>query len=336
MKETTKRAKHPLFMLKHSNVRTFEEWRNLWLKNSDIDVRIGLIHKLGTSDDYFYNDGKKVVLFLLDVADGYNHQSTLTNPDGAASSAGVWDARNLMKIATKAFSVLCARVFSRAGEIFPNSYSTTLEWIIEDKDLLEKIVWFFRINGDKYCTIHNYDPGAESRYDNANKQGMKSKLEQGSVRGFLTKLVLLGGWKSEHDSDQQFSERLFSLRPYLIEVMNHLGLLHMLTHRQLDGMSRKKLKEMAMRQTLLLPRATNGDGRYRAPKTIEEAVLGGSKAAQVLAIQRVSAPERLRLARSYRKSLQEVEAKKKERQLEEIARTEQLLAAQKKQLLGSS
>ncbi|MFY9493391.1 MAG: hypothetical protein WAP55_02870 [Minisyncoccia bacterium] len=194
-------------------------------------------------------------------------------------------------IARKAFETIINAVFknrSKGGD--PPSWL----WLVERPELVDKILWFFRVDEDESRIRNAYSHGVETVYGEI----VHAFLVKFAMQGW--KLMYFGKYESDHDRaiQQQLRER----RPRFIEVLWGIGELERLLDRdcELDEACMAKLEELAFRQGLQLPTekkdqfGISWDLSYRKPTSLAEAHYGGSMPAIVLTHRRIVAEEQKR------------------------------------------
>lgn len=288
--------KHPLMEFVPTTINSSEEWLARWNGTPYLDERLGLLHSLTAKSGW--RAESNLVSLLLSVADGYAYDSTFASRSSAFLGYNKATVKNRKAIAEKAFSTLCLRFFKDDAESYEEP---SWWWMLKDEALFQKVLWFLRPSIWS-TSLHNGGRICEDSNDH----------QVGIFRTFVRKFAHLG-WKFPHSKphwDEQTTkavkQRLVAARPRLIDILLGLRELGWLNKQEidLDAQSIKKLTEIALSSNLPLPttQASRTDDSYRKPKSLEEAVLGGSVAAEILLLHRVRQKERERIARQYKAS----------------------------------
>lgn len=299
--QTPEPPQHPLLAIKPRQHRSFEEWLAAWnVAGDQMGTRLGLLHEVTTNQNCWIP--YRMVRFLLDIADGHRDGGVLTSREENARLDRSEYPELRQAIARKAFSVLYLKFFRCEKE---GSRTYPLWWsILHNDELCRKVLHFFR-------------PESNGLRNLGRAAWRQNEHEREAVIGFLRSFCRLG-WDTRefyellNDVDDGVRKRLAALRPKFVEVLNELGELRWLvedTARELDTASLAKLKEIAFRKDLFFPHEniTQSTNRRR-PRTLREAVLGGSEAAAVLLIYGVRKGERRKFHARYAKSHRESEA----------------------------
>jgi len=314
-------AKHPLMEFRPRSFDTFEAWLARWRETEYLAEKLGLLHVM--MDDRSWWVMKEALLFLLSIADGYADDSNFVTSRFESSSPSAKDRK---KIAEKAFGVLCERFFK--GDTRDNKHSWL--WALTDEDLFNKILWFLR-SGD-FSWTGNYRP---IKFDIHNHQ-------QDIFRAFLKEFARLG-WRTNNSHERQWGDdatretvksRLKAARPRLVEVLGALGELSWLNRQELDDASLKKLTEMAMADNHFFPsdNASSCLEALRKPISLEEAVLGGSVAAQVVLLHGIREKERARINALFEESRRRLREQKRQRELASLTKKQGELAQRAEEL----
>lgn len=326
-------VKHPLLEFVPAIFNSFEEWLAKWNTATYLAEKLGLLHSL-TIEKSWWNE-ERLVSFLLGVADGcddYCNFRVDKESGGYNNTYMIDNAEKRKNIAEKAFSVLCLKFFKDgAGNEKPLWW-----WMLENETLFRKVLWFLRL-----------DDGYRRRLFNRHLIGTDdSNNHQKEVfRVFVDKFARLG-WKfhsmSERHHDEKTDElvrnRLVASRPQFIEILYELGELNWLNGQELDTASLKKLTKLALDQDLNLPRTNvyDSSSSYRKPISLEEAVLGGSVAAQIVLLHRIRENEQKRINALYEESKRQQQSKERQLQLNEVEAQRRKLEQKAKKLIESS
>lgn len=265
-----------------------EAWRHYWNQFRDngfavIEVQKGLLYS-GLDPD---NWDVKQIYFFLDLADGHMDSWSFVceGEDDPICRPEIIKTRQ--ELSACAFHVLCSKFF-RKPEPASELRRKWDYFIFEHQKILPKLLWFLR-----------RDELWDSRFLNFRPNG---NHEHQRVAEFA--LDLCTHWlNKKHFRDS---------RPQLVEILDGLGKLDTLFNEReypLDWPSMVKLRELALDRPLNLPAADVGNVR-RLPRNLEEAVLGGSKAARFLQLLLISNHARNANKRIQRRTerLREIEA----------------------------
>lgn len=297
---------HPLMVCHLKEIESFQQWKDRWDAAEFIKEKLGLLHCLAGGG----RDGglsKDAASFALEVADGYRYAANFGENAGTYQEA-------LQGIAKKAMAVLCAK-------FFPHDL-----WIdvITDHGLFDKVLWFLR--DDRLGYPYNYCPLGRCLPES----------HHCILDAFVYDFAKLG-WEY-HDVVARYSirlspddeRRIISARPRFIRILDAIRKLGWLNRSeiQLDRPSIAKLTQLAMEKKCYLPPASvdEDSDNLRPPATLEEALLGGSVAAQIVILNRVRRQETARLKRMFRQSLKQQKANDRARRLAELQRQQQELS----------
>lgn len=279
--------------------KSFDDWRKKWDRMTDYAEKIGWIHSLTINDNCW--EPQLTIPFLCSISDGYLLEHNFVAP-GEEEKPGINVLRLRHEIALKALNVLCSNFFKDQSKWL---------WTVEHQSVRDAIVQFFW--DENSLEVKNF-----ARWDKENHQ-------QTLLHKFLLDLVILGwhhagkfkryGWSFvKHD---EVTKEMRALRPIFIEFLNHLGRLEWLLNQDLDTASLKKLKDIALRSDLTIPRESVDQQSIRKPKNLEQAALGGSGAARVLLLYRIQSSESERLSKLYEVSEELHNLKQQENRLKE-------------------
>ena len=268
--------------------------------------KLGLLHSL-TSKNGWWSEEPELVSLLLSVADGCADESFVDVRNYHLYGPQT-EAESRRSIAKKAFSVLCLKFF-RSSE---RNREPLWWWMLQHEVLFQKVLWFLRLRSGGSNRLCNCNCICDSSSDH----------QQGIFRNFLREFSRLG-WdfrcpesrrRLDEKAKRLVKQRLVAARPQLIDVLSELGELNWLNGKdlELDVKSIEKLTEMALGNSLFLPpeKVSDGFNSLGEPKNLEQAVLGGSVAAQVVLLHQIKEKERRRINALYEAS----ERRRQERQ----------------------
>jgi hypothetical protein len=324
--------KHPLLEFTPKTFHSFEEWLQRWNGTDFLAEKLGLMHSLTAINSWFQQD-PELVSFLLRTADSYDYESKFVTQEEQGYGFRKPESSKARKaIAEKAFGVLCLKFFrddNKGGE------RPLWWWMLKEDILFQRVLWFFRknIHGDiENCRILHYD-------------GTSIEHQKGILQEFLRSFARLG-WKFHSFSDRGYNEdidkpigdRLIASRPQSIDILCELKELYWLNSQELDSASLKKLTEMALSANLHLPPidVNSYHGSCRKPVSLEEAVLGGSIAAQVVLLHKIREKEKKRMNALYEESRQQWETSNRQLELDRVEAQRRELDRKAKELAGSS
>lgn len=289
---------HPLASVRET-ISTWTHWKEQWGATMIAEHKLILLH-YGFTIDGSTGDCIDRICFYLDVANGHtsslnfrlsDEQAGWTNTRFLDERMSWSDVRQ--SIARKAFEMVANTLFknrTKGSGDYP-SWS----WIVGYPELLDKVLWFFRVNDELRIDNLPYAYGGE--------EGVYSKI----THTFLAELANLA-WMFSHfgkytgKSDHAIQEQLAARRPKFIEILCGIGELGRLFDQQykLDKACMAKLEELAFRRKLWLPTEEKGPrgsfwrDAHRKPATLAEAHYGGSMPAIVLTHRRIVAQEQER------------------------------------------
>lgn len=248
----------------------FASWLEKWNEVIDLDAALGLLHALmapNRSDRFWENELQRVSLvnFLLDIADRW-----VGYPSGPRDS-----------LSHKALQVLCEKFF-KFEEGGPGCGSSRYfwDWILTREDVCEKILWFFRLEDESGSNIYNC-PRTHG-YQNTSQGKVMAKF----LFDFSASVWMMQDLERGKSLDISSQRRVWfvKMRPRIIDILIHLGRLDWLHGKNLDPASLLRLNAIAMGRKLSLPPNYVGVICFRKPETLDEAVLGGSVAANTLVL----------------------------------------------------
>lgn len=305
--------KHPLMEFVPIVFNSFEEWLAKWNGTNYLAEKLGLLHSLTTKNGWWLES--ELVSLLLSVADGYANESFVVDGSYNLYGGQPAEAESRKSIANKAFSVLCLKFFRKGKNEEPLWW-----WMLEHEVLFQKVLWFLRPRPGGLNCLYNRGSVWDSSSDH----------QQEIFRNFLRKFSRLG-WdfhcpESRRHWDEKAmdlaKQRLVATRPQLIDVLRELGELNWLNGRdmELDAESVKRLTEMALSDSLFLPpeKVSDGHNSLREPKDLEEAVLGGSVAAQIVLLHQIKENKRRCISILYEASVRQREDQQKAAELVDI------------------
>lgn len=318
--KSNKEPTHPLLGFTPTDFNSFEEWLEKWNGTTRLAERLGLLHSLIEGGWWAK---RELVSLFLEVADGYDHESNFVVHKEYDAYNRI--AKSRKSIAEKAFAVLCLRFFKEGKEYGNPSWW----WMLEDEILFNKVLWFLgrseNQRGLRDCCFGSTDAG---------------KHQHEVFRVFTRKFVRLG-WEfrsmSERHWDSSANEpvkkRLVAARPQFIDILCALGELNWLDGKELDAASLKKLTQMALEESVSLPpEKVFESGSYRKPRSLEEAILGGSVAARIVFLHRICEKERKRIKALYEESRRQQQDVDRQRELAKLKQQREALERKAEEL----
>ena len=140
---------HPLLTKELKGIETWEEWLDLWNRNTSFEGAVGLLHYCPLDR----GASSAAVCFCLDVAYGFTAASELRNPGDHMLRQNYpiysmlfkdriefLEARRL--VAKKAWEVLCNKFFHNTSK---NSRCPSWWDNVKKIEVLQKVLWFFRV-----------------------------------------------------------------------------------------------------------------------------------------------------------------------------------------------
>lgn len=319
-------AKHPLMEFVPIVFNSFEEWLARWNETNYLAEKLGLLHSLTTKNGWWSKP--ELVLLLLSVADGYTDES-FSDDRNYDPYRQRTEAESRKSIAKKAFSVLSLKFFQSERNEEPLWW-----WGLEHEVLFQKVLWFLRPRLGGLNRLYNCSCICDSSSDH----------QQGIFRNFLREFSRLGWNFRCPESRQRWDEktrasveqRLVAARPQFIDVLRELGELNWLNGKdlELDAKSVKKLTEMALGDSLFLPleKISDSFSSLRKPKNLEEAVLGGSIAAQIVLLHQIKEDKRRRISVLYEASVRQRQNQQRVAELDDIEKKRRELDERTKDL----
>lgn len=296
-KKQEERVVHPLMEKEISFIGSWREWKELWGKTTQADILHSLLH-FGFAVPV---DGEEEwvdrILLYLNIADDHEsygfvkgpiqedriHQQILVGGEKIESFSQLRSV-----LSHKAFQMLCQNFLKDTKD---GRYEDVPSWVatIADPGVLEKILWFFRLDHEgNFINLRLY-----------RSEDHHSAIAKEFIRGlckFAWTCENSGLWGREGIREET-KEILRKNRPNMIMLLCGLGRLDLLLDiekYELDKSCLQRLEELATSFDLYLPSNTSWMNERRIPRTIEEACLGDSQAAQVLLILRVKQAEKER------------------------------------------
>ena len=318
-------SKHPLLGFVPATFNSFEEWLAGWNGNTYLDRKLGLLHSLTTEGGWW--NKPELVSFLLEVADGYCSDCNFivsSEKEGYCNNGSI-NAKNRQAIAEKAFGVLCMKFFKGGAEYEIASWW----WMLKNESLFQKTLWFLRPQKVFDKRLYNCE----------HIHSIPLGHHQEVFRIFLRRFARLG-WNFRSIRERHWDEeieglisgRLVASRPQFIDILHELNDLTWLNGQELDPASLSKLTEMALSEEYDLPSPDVDSPGYRKPINLQEAVLGGSIAAQVVLLYRIRNREQLRINALFEKSRRRQKTQAERLELVELENQRQELAKRKREL----
>lgn len=321
-------VKHPLMEFVPITFNLFEEWLAEWNGTKYLAEKLGLLHSLADEKDW-WSEKAELISFLLSIADGWAIESFADRGCYTSHGGQLTKAEGRKSIAKKAFSVLCLKFFRSGKNEEPSWW-----WMLKHEILFQKVLWFLRRKPGKFKRLHN----CSSIWDSNNDHQL------GIYCDFLRKFSRLG-WEFrcpesrrrwDEETRELVNQRLVKARPQFIDILRELGELDWLNGKEieLDVESIEKLTEMALGENFFLPpeNASDGFNHLREPRSIEEAVLGGSITAEVVVLHQIKERERGRIRALYEASKKQLEEKQRIEELASIEKQENDLIIRKESI----
>lgn len=324
---------HPLlgFVPEELESGEFTTWLEMWTSTRFKHDKLGLIHLLTLPDCHWWHK-PELISVLLETADGHRigeYEFKTAEEKDRSWNSNPQAAKNRLIIAQKAFSVLCMRFFRKParGDGIPMWW-----WMLNNKELFCKVLWFLR-QDEKH--MRNY---SDSDLEYAHSPAERDQLE--SFRAFLLDFARLA-WELEFPRDwkrwegealEDIKARLIAARPQFVDVFCATRNLGWLNYQELDRPTVKKLTQVAFGQSLSFPHSEHWGSEFRKPKTLQEAVFGGSVAAQVVVLWPIRKREKARLEKARRENMRRQQALARRAELAELARKRADLEKQTKEL----
>lgn len=295
---TAEKPLHPLRSRQLKLIGEWKDWLALWETEIHAERLVELLH-IGFRVQYReYEEAEQQFLLYLALADGH------TEPIGSWEELRAdtmsyttfgpnqnW-AKIRQQIAQKAFKELCRSLFENTTER-PEGPPSWVQPLVRFPRVFDAILTLF-------LPIDTFEPTLR----NLPRERKGHDCETAGT--FLRKLSILA-WKPDtledygYDADQRktFHER----RPQFVRILAGLGELRLFSegHRfvklELDEKDCEMLEKIALGTKLDLPTPPNWSSEHRLPETLEEAVAGGSRAAQLLLIERAAGRQKKRFAK---------------------------------------
>lgn len=235
------------------------------------------------------------LLFYLSAADGWNNHCLLERPgdkDIQYDLGLTTEGRTIRKspsglrqqLARKAFDMLCLNFFNLELKQYRDGHNTEWERIVFSEKFLPQLINFFRVEQEKY--------GDDFIIRNLSHGSGQSHNEQLAIDFIFSMVKFVWEWKEPYlcgcDRDKTgkyykaLRQRIDSAKPWLIEILNWLGKLHLLDELilKLDDPCLVKLREIAWRSEL--DDIYHPVDKDRPVASLEEACYVGSAAAWLL------------------------------------------------------
>ena len=313
------KVEHPLANLYPTAFQSFDEWLARWNSTTVLWEKLGLLHCLQTME-YWLKGREQTVFFLLNVADGHRTTNPFYRHSDYISESGIEGCK---AISRKAFDVLCAKLFNPGKENYPPLWW----WMLEEQETFDKLLWF--------CNSDNYSPPYDEK---------KVSHQTEIFGGFLREFSRLG-W-TYNPTQRSFDRavdvenirvRMIAARPRFIEILHWIRQLRWLNKPnsafssdfpELDQACLAKLREIAFREDLPLPaRDINASSMVCSrPKTLREAICGGSIAAEIIVLHSIRRREQKRLAGLFEASRRRWQEAQRRDELRQVAQQQETLA----------
>jgi hypothetical protein len=244
-----------------------------WLKgwkgdtDHDWDSRIGRLH--GLRDERYWRHGpefadyrEEIIDFLLGIADGHTDVFRFGDASGA----------NLRrKLAVKAFTLLCERFFPIPFGFRKHPQFHEMSGARATSSFGERVRWFLRLQ-DNGC-LYN-DPMGDDEVSNHQTE---------VFRRFAFAMAQFDWSRDPSERESPFVAEMLLRSVRMFDHYDILG--ESLLDKVPDSNCETLLCQLSMNRKLSLPNGKGGEVD-RLPDDVDEAVLGGSKAAQVLTVWR--------------------------------------------------
>ncbi|TSC72432.1 MAG: hypothetical protein G01um101438_516 [Parcubacteria group bacterium Gr01-1014_38] len=290
---STQRPPHPLLTRELRLIRTWKEWKKLWDEEVHPERLLGLLHFGFNVTEFDAGEWPERVLLYLSIADG--HAWEISKP-GTQKYEISWStfgkpttwSKVRQLIAQKAFKELCQHLFKYTRSHHDEEPSWLQPLTQNSCQLLDAVLAFFLLHDTLEPQLRNLPRDDKSH-------------EYGLTVSFLLSLCDFG-WKlrtlREYGADIEVAENLRQRRPQFIRVLAGLKRLDLVTTKsmELDEADCDMLRKIALGTELYLPTEPNWGEKHRLPKTLEEAVAGGSSAARLLLLHKIKLQEKARFA----------------------------------------
>ncbi|MDI6778086.1 MAG: hypothetical protein QMD77_02745 [Patescibacteria group bacterium] len=282
------KERHPLVYQSPVGIHSWEEWKEYW-KRTDLPVefRHSLLHFGFQAEANYPEDFIDQVKFYLSLADGYRWEDNFIDqkPENEKfylqtcfGSLYPHEIRQLL--ARKTFDVLCTNLFKDVSK----SWSAEPSWAekVCNEEILKVILHFFR-------TTPAFDG---RRFVNLTCPPYKMDNHEQTAAKFLLQLIelawpvggastqLLECWKHS----MEMFERFYSSFIGVLDGLRRLDIL-LARYKIINNVCLSKLEELALGQD------EQGEQKF---KTLEEANLAGSQAAEILILLRLKQKEHQR------------------------------------------
>lgn len=286
---------HPLLRGEISYIKDWTEWKELWESTKYAELRHSLLHfGFGVSCSWAQDEIERVCMYL-EIADRYGSSWEFQKGERTefsrrtAFGGTVWHPEELRRIlAEKAFHVLCQNFFKNTESFVYRAPS----WVqlATDPLVLEKLFWYFRL--DEYGRVHNLPNSDDDHHIEI-------------AREFAYSLCTFLWFCEDIVDGRYYGDTVYSgvkrtppgTRLNIITLLFGLRRLNVLLDEkyELDDSCMKRLEELALGYDLFMPNIDSYGDKLRKPTTIQEALLGKSKVAEILLILRAKQTEKKRL-----------------------------------------
>lgn len=279
---------HPLLSGTQEVIPNWQTFLKLWESAPNLEARHSLLYVgfkvpyQGEGYDYPVADTfEDRFCFYLDIANGYKHLDLFSTEQGDLAyynrKVGPFGNHSrpeiLQAIATRAFKTVALEFFDCKNE---NLYDRNRLWELCKPGVLEKIVWFFRIEQRPDCNyfLPNLWVWADDDLGHVEVKACD----------FLRKLCHAAFTDSGNRGRYalELSGQLKAVRPWAASILALLGDTSILLHEKvaplLDEDCLVALKEIALGSSYHFP----GKSGSRHPASVTEACYAGSLAAQTL------------------------------------------------------
>jgi hypothetical protein len=300
MATTTVERPHPLAKVRPLRFSSWEAWYDRWESEERFEYLLALLHcGFDVPVHSHWDVHADRVIFYLQLADHYPFYRLSDEGESTERQKALQEMREELR--QKAYDVLARRFFHETE-------ARRLPWVYaaEDPRLLPHLLWFFRLR-DQESLVGGSLKNVDSR---------PSRDRERIVYSFALELARHAWEYNSYNRNRaqilpEARDALHAARPQMVEVLYGLRRLDLLLEEpfvnQLDLACILTLERLAFRECHLPGiRGFYGDER-RTPRSVDEALLAGSQAAQVYVLLR----ERFR-AQEEAETLQELAVRERE------------------------
>jgi hypothetical protein len=217
---------HPLSSKLVARVRTWNEWKKLWQKETTFEGLMGLLH-YGFRDSIALTDEESLdrFSFYLDVADRFPPSGKGQVPSEAQADLAI--RTSIGELVQKAWKMICENVFAKNPE--PGGFGPVYEHCLTSEAGIERLIAFLQ---------------KRNNISEPFTSGREWKIAHGFLPAFIEMTWKRGDYFHGRDASRRF---FYSLRPNLAEILMklHRGDVLLRSGMEIDATSLSVVKKYA-------------------------------------------------------------------------------------------